>query len=100
MTKAGLFYHNMRHLLKNKKNSHIVLNKSWYPIPQAKERRKQYTAHDVNRDDCAKLFQNIASQPVKQILHTVDNYILQNFPILWEYVRMYEDIYVPIVPYL
>ena len=77
-----------------------MLNKSWSPIPQGEERRKQYTAHDVNRDDCAKLFQYINSQPVNQILHAVDNYILQNFPILWEDVRMAQDIYVSSVPYL
>ena len=27
MTKAGIFYHDMRHILKNKKNAHIMVNK-------------------------------------------------------------------------
>ena len=56
---------------------------------------EQYTAHDINRNDCARLFQYITGQPVKQILHAVDNNILQNFPILREDVRMAEYIYVP-----
>ena len=34
MTKAGIFYHNMRHLLKNKNNAHIIVNNSRSPILQ------------------------------------------------------------------
>ena len=33
MTKAGLFYHDMRHLLKNK-DAHIIVNDSCSTIPQ------------------------------------------------------------------
>ena len=35
---------------------------------------------------------------MKQILHVVDNNILQNLPILREYAGMDEDIYGPSVP--
>ena len=41
MTKAGLFYHVMMNLLKNKKNTHIMVNDSRYPIPQLEEKKKQ-----------------------------------------------------------
>ena len=34
ITKSGLFYQNMRHNLKNKKNIHIMVNYSLSPIPQ------------------------------------------------------------------
>ena len=47
MTKAGLFYHDMRKLLKNK-DSRILANKSHYPIPQVKDKKKIYTARDIN----------------------------------------------------
>ena len=40
MSKAGLFYHNMRHLLKNKNNAHIMLNDSRLPIPQVDKKKK------------------------------------------------------------
>ena len=33
-------------------------------------------------------------------MHALDNNILHNLPILWEDVRMAEDIYGPSVPYL
>ena len=36
MTKDGLFYHDMMHLLKNKNNAHIMVNYSQSPIPQVK----------------------------------------------------------------
>ena len=43
MTKAGLFYHVMIHLLKNKKNTHIMVNDSRHPIP--KSGGKEETIH-------------------------------------------------------
>ena len=73
---------------------------SWYYIPQARENNKQYTACDVYRADHARQFQHISGQPVKWILHALDNNILQNIPIFREDVGMYEDIYGPSVPYL
>ena len=42
---------------------------------------------------------NESGKPVKQILHAVDNNILQSIPILREDVRMDEDIYGPSVPH-
>ena len=51
-------------------------------IPQVEEKKKQYTACDLKRGDCAILFQNIAIQPVKKILHAVNNNIFHHFPIL------------------
>ena len=39
-TKAGLFYHVTMNLLKNKKNTQIMVNASRYLIPQVEERRK------------------------------------------------------------
>ena len=54
MTKAGLFYRNIKHLLKNRNNVHIMLNDSQYPIPQVEEKKKQYTTSDVNRADHAR----------------------------------------------
>ena len=36
MTKAGLFYHDIRHLLKNK-DTHMMMNDSHYPIPQVQD---------------------------------------------------------------
>ena len=59
MTKAGLLYHDMSQLLKNKNNAHIMANYSRFAIPQAEESKKQYTACDLKRDDRARLFYNI-----------------------------------------
>ena len=42
-------------------------------------------------------FQHITVKPIKQILHTVDNNILQNLPIIQEDADMAEDIYGPSV---
>ena len=72
ITKSGIFYHNMGHLLKNKNSMHIMVNGSRSPIPQVEENNKQYNACDVNNDDRARQFQHITSQPVKRILHVVD----------------------------
>ena len=63
INKAGLFYHNMRLLIKNK-SAHIMVNYSRSPIPQVEEKKKQYNACDVKRYDCARLFQHIVGQPV------------------------------------
>ena len=87
----------MRHLLKNN-NAHIMVNGSLSLIPQMEEKNKPYTAHDVKRAYCARQFQHITGQPIKLIIHAVDNKILQNLPILREYVGMAEDIYRPSVP--
>ena len=80
MTKAGLFNHDTRHLLKNK-NVHIMVNYSRSPITLVEGKNKQYTARDLKRSDRARWFQNIAIQKMKRIIHTVDNNTLQNLPI-------------------
>ena len=41
MTKFGIFYHNIRHILKNKNNMHIMVNDSRSYIPQMEEKKKQ-----------------------------------------------------------
>ena len=99
MTKVVIFYHDMMHLLK-KKNARIMVNYSRYPMPQVEEKNKQYTSRDVNRYARARRFQNISGQPIKKILHAVDNKIQHNLPILREYAGMAENIYVPSVPHL
>ena len=99
MTKAGLFYHDMRNLLKNK-DAHILVNDSHSPIPQVQDKKERYTACYIKHADCARRFQHITGQPMKQILHSVDNNILQNLPILQEDFRMGEDIYGPSIPHL
>ena len=75
MTDYGIFHHDIRHILKNKNNVHIMVNDSWSPIPQVQEKKKQDTTHDVNRTDGAWLFKKIPGQTVKKILHVVDNSI-------------------------
>ena len=55
-TKYGLLYHDMMHLLKNKKNAHIMVNNSHYFIKRAEEKKKQYTARDVKITDSERLF--------------------------------------------
>ena len=99
MTKASLFYHDIRHLLKNK-DTHILVNVSYSPIPQVQYKKERYTAHDIKRADCARQFQHINGRPIKRILHAVDNNILQNLPILLEDVIMTEDIYRPSISHL
>ena len=89
----------MRHLLKNKKNARITVKNSRSPIPQVEEKKKQFTARDVESYGCARWFQHITSQPVKLILHAVDSNILQNITILQEDFGMAEDIYGPSVPH-
>ena len=99
MTKAGLFYHDMRHLLNNK-DAHILVNDLHYPIPQVHDKKERYTICNIKRADCSRRFQHITGHPIKQILHAVDNNILKNLPILREDVRMTEDIYGPSIPHL
>ena len=47
MNKAGILYHDIRHLIKNK-NLNIMVNDSRSPIPQVNKEKKGYTAHDIN----------------------------------------------------
>ena len=89
----------MRHLL-NKKDAHILVKDSHSPIPQVQEKKEIYTSRNIKRADRARRFHHITGQMIKQILHAVDNNILQNTPILREDVRMAEDIYGPRIPHL
>ena len=77
-----------------------MVNYSRSPIPQVKENKKQYTSRDVKISNRTKRFQNIIIQPVKRILHEVDNNILQNLPTTQEDDGVAEYIYGPSVPYL
>ena len=54
----------MRHPL-NKKDAHIMVNNSHYPIPQVQGEKKGYTAHNIKRADRKKGFQHITGQPIK-----------------------------------
>ena len=66
ITKAGLVYHNTRHLLKNK-DTHIMVNDSHYPIPQVQEKKKIYTARNIKRADGAMRLKHITGKPINQI---------------------------------
>ena len=77
-----------------------MVNYSLSPIPKVEENKKHYTAFFVKKADCARQFQHITVQQVNQILHAVDNNILQNLPILWEDSGMADDIYGSSVPCL
>ena len=99
ITKDGLFYHDMRNLLKNK-NTEIRENDPRSPIPQVEEKNKQYTACDVKRADWERQYHHITGQLIKWILHTDGNNIVQNLPIFQNDIGMAEDIYWPSVPYL
>ena len=99
MTKAGLLYHDIRHLLKNK-DAHIMVNDSRSPIPQAKDKKKGYINHNIKIAYCESQFQHITGQPIKWILHAVNNIIRKNLPILQEDVVMSEDIYVPSITHV
>ena len=81
MTKNGLLYHYMRHLLKNN-NAHIMVNDPRPHIPKVGGNKKEYTDRDVKKADCPRWFQHITSQLIKRILHTVDNNIMQKYPML------------------
>ena len=89
----------MRHLLKNK-DAHILVNDSHSPIPQVQDKKERYTSRDIKRANCARRFQHITGNPIKRILHAVDNKILKNLPILREDARMAEHIYGPSIPHL
>ena len=69
-----MFYHDMRHLLKNK-DAHIMANDSHYPIPQVQDKKKIYSARDIKRADRAKKLQHITGQSINPILHAVDKKI-------------------------
>ena len=99
MTTVGLFYHATRYLLK-KKDANIVVNDKHSPIPQIQDKKKGYTALDIKMADSARRLQHITGQPIKLILHAVDNNILQNLPILQEDVGMAEYIYGTSIPHL
>ena len=88
----------MRHLLKNK-DSHILVNDLHSPIPQVKDKKERYTARYIKRADRARPFHH-NGQPIKLILHAVDNNILKNLPILQKDVSMAEDIYGTSIPHL
>ena len=81
INRTGIFYHDMRHILKNK-DALIMANDSHYPIPQVQEKKERYTARNIKRADRVRQFQDITGQPINLILHAVDNNILQNLPIL------------------
>ena len=99
MTKVGLFYHDMRHLLKNK-DAQSIVNDSHSPIPQVQKKNKVYTASNIKWSGYARQFQKITGQPINRILHSVDNNILQNLPILQEDADLDEGLYGPSIPYL
>ena len=77
-----------------------MVNYSRSQIPKLDKKKKHYTACDVNRYYCSRQFRHVTDQPVKQVLHAVDDNILQNIPNVWEYFRMSEDIYGPSVKIL
>ena len=61
ITQAGFFYHDIRHLPKNK-DAHIVVNDSCFPVPQVKDKKKGYTARDIKISDRARQLQHISGQ--------------------------------------
>ena len=65
MTKAGLFYHGMIHLLNNKNNAHIIVNDPHFPIPLVKENKNQYTPLDVKRNDSARKFKHVTGKSMQ-----------------------------------
>ena len=67
-----------------------MVNDSHSPISQEEENKKQYTDSDVKRFDCTRKLQHTTGKPLNQILHVVDNNILQKIPILWEDAGMDE----------
>ena len=99
MTKAGILYHNMRYLLKNK-NAHTMVNDSRFLIPQVEQKNKQYTSGDLKRADLWKVI------PAHQFPTNKKNptrswwYHSTEPPIFWEDFGMDEDIYRTSVPHL
>ena len=87
------------HHLKNQ-DAHILVKDSHYQMPQVQDKNERYTTCNIKRSGRARQFEHITGQPIKQILHAVDNNILQNLPIMREDVRMAEDIYGPSIPHL
>ena len=77
-----------------------MVNDSRLPTLQVYEKKKQYIARYVKKDDRPRKFQHINGQPVKKILHALDNNILQNIAILWEDVGIAEYIHEPSDPQL
>ena len=77
-----------------------MVNDLHYPIPQVQAKRERCTVRNIKRADHIRRFQHITGQPIKRILHAVDNKTPQNLPILREDVRMAEDIYGPSIPHL
>ena len=63
MTNAGLFYHDMRHLLNNK-DVHIMMDYSHSSIPQVHNKMEGYTARDIKRTYCARRFQHITGPKI------------------------------------
>ena len=53
--KAGLFYNDIRNLLKNKDT---CSNNSHYPLPQLQDKKKGCTDCDIKRADCTRQFQH------------------------------------------
>ena len=64
MTKAGMFYYDLRHLLKNM-DADIMVNDSHETTRQVQDKNKIYHACDIKRADCAKLFQHITGKTTK-----------------------------------
>ena len=52
------------------------------PIPKVQDKKKGYTAHNIERANHARQFQNITSNLIKQNLHAVNNDNMNNLPIL------------------
>ena len=65
MIKEGLFYHDIRNLLKNNNKLHIIVNNSRSPISDVEENKKQYASFDVNRYGHTIQFYHITFEPVK-----------------------------------
>ena len=76
-----------------------MVNDSRSLITQVEENNKQYANRNVKRSDSERKLHQITGQPVKRILHEVDNSIRHNLPILQEDVLMAEDIYGTSVPH-
>ena len=76
-----------------------MVNDYHSPISQVEEKKKQYTAYDVNRAYHERRFHHINDQSVKQILHAFYKKILQNIPIMQKDSRMDEYIYESSVPH-
>ena len=56
-----------------------MVNDSHSTIQKVQDKKEIYTACDIKQADHARQFQNIADQPMRQILHAVKNNVLKNF---------------------